>query len=71
MFYQCRLSRGDAHTVGWLEERGAKVGAFVQLLSADGEFWHVDEVYKPGLSAEALRQKQTNDRNSLPSLVGR
>ena len=68
MFYQCKMRRGDAETVGWIEERGAKVGRSVELLTGDGMFWTVTEVSKIGLDEKALRDKQARDRNSLPSL---
>ena len=31
-YFQCRLQQGDAHTVGWIEERGARKGAQVEIL---------------------------------------
>lgn len=72
MFYQCELTAKDgAKTKAWIDERGAKEGALVELLTADGKFWTVEKVYQPGLTGEALRQKQANDRNALPSIVRR
>lgn len=71
MYYQCRMRRGDAETVGWIEERAARLGAEIQLLSGDGQFWRVVEVYHPGLEDDVLRAKQANDRNALPSIIGR
>lgn len=68
-YYQCKFRRGSAETVGWIEERGATVGNQVELLTADGQFWDVIEVYPFSMEEEALRTKQKNDRNSLPSLV--
>lgn len=68
-FYQCKMRQGAAETIGWIEERGAKVGAEVELLTADGKFWSIAEVYQPGLEESALRDKQARDRNCLPSLV--
>ena len=70
MYYQCRLTCPTGETVGWIEARGAKKGAQVELLTADGKFWTVAEVYKPGLTQKALQTKQANDRNSLPSIIG-
>jgi len=69
LFYQCLLSKpsGDT-TMGWIEERGAIKGASVELKTADGEFWNVSEVYQPPMEEAALRAKQANDRNALPSL---
>jgi hypothetical protein len=40
-YYQCRLRRGESETIGWIAERGAKVGASVELETADGERWNV------------------------------
>ncbi len=70
IYYQCKLRNGSAETVGWVEERGAKVGVDVEL-AEDGSFWRVLEVWRPGLDEAALRSKQKNDRNALPSLVGK
>jgi hypothetical protein len=69
-YFQCELSREGHTTVAWIEERGAKVGASVELKSADGEFWRVKKVYAHDLDEAALRQKQANDRNALPSIIG-
>ena len=68
-YYQCRLRRAESETIGWIEERGAKVGASVELKTADGERWDVVEVFTPGLDAAKLREKQQNDRNALPSIA--
>jgi hypothetical protein len=68
-YFQCELRQGDAKTIGWIEERGAKVGASVELLTADKKFWVVTQVYPGGLEEKVLRAKQANDRNCLPSLV--
>jgi hypothetical protein len=67
MYFQCKMRRGNAETVAWIEERGAKVGAEVELTTADGECCKVVEVWQPGMEEEALRAKQAADRNSLPS----
>ena len=70
-YYQCRFRRGDPETIAWIEERGAKIGALVELKTADGERWDVIEVFTPGLDEAKLREKQQNDRNALPSIAGR
>lgn len=80
-YKQCELRQGERVTVGWIEKRGAKVGASVELKGAnydsvemeteDGDFWRVAEVYGIELSEVVLRQKQANDRNALPSIIGR
>lgn len=58
---------GITETVLWIEERGAKVGASVELVG-DG-FWTVTAVYNH-MTGEALRDKQQKDRGSLPSTIG-
>lgn len=65
---QCELSRGTERAVLWIENRGAKQGATVELIG-EGE-WHVDKVYGFDLPAEALRAKQRMDRGALPSIIG-
>ena len=70
-YYQCRFRRGDPETIAWIEERGAKVGASVELKTAYGERWNVIEMFVPGLDEAKLREKQQHDRNALPSIAGR
>ena len=72
LWYQCKLESPDGGLmVGWIEQRGALVGANVELKSADGGFWRVAEVYQPPMDGTALRAKQANDRNALPSIIGK
>jgi hypothetical protein len=66
-YFQCRLRRGDAQTVGWIEARGAKVGASVELLPSR-ERWEVTEVYEHGLPEDYLKELQSMHRRSLPSI---
>jgi hypothetical protein len=68
--YQCRMSEvnGTGRTVGWIPERGAKVGKLVELKEFDGAIYRVDEVGMPGLDDRALAEKQARDRKSLASL---
>lgn len=69
--YQCDLSRGDARTRAYIEERGARLGASVELKEKGFEgFWRVDAVADTGIDAKALGEKQILDRDSLPSVVG-
>lgn len=70
IFYQCRLSRGIEKTVGWIPERGAIVGAQVELLEFGKELWKVDEVFNTPMTQTQLSDKQRRDRGSLSSLVG-
>lgn len=69
MYKQCKLRRGSAWTTAWIEERGAKVGAHIELLSDDGQFWDVAEVYHYAMDEQTLRAKQNRDRNPFASLM--
>jgi hypothetical protein len=64
-FYQCRLQQARATIVGWIEARGAKLGAHVELPECGG-LWRVAAVYQPPLEAEVLREKQRVDRKGMP-----
>lgn len=76
VFQQCRLYRftanGTETTTGWIEERGAKVGATVELLPGrgmvHGELWHVDAVFLPKIPESMLKEHQRLNRGSLPSV---
>jgi hypothetical protein len=53
------MGNGDKRTVGYIEERGAKVGKQVELVDVDGEFWDVLSVGY-SMSKEAFqRQNRT------------
>jgi len=72
--YQCKLSRkvGGVLEVmsSWIDSRGATVGVEVELLPNDGKgMWKVDKVFTPPVTAAALQEKQSRDRNSLPSIM--
>lgn len=71
LMFQCRLRRGNAEQVAWIEARGANVGNSVELSSGDGFFWRVAEVYDHAIDEKLLREKQARDRNALPSIAGR
>jgi hypothetical protein len=69
-YFQCRFRRGSERTVAWIDERGAKVGARVQLTSLDdGSAWDVETVGKPGLESAALTDLQRLNRKSLSSIM--
>lgn len=55
LYRQCELSHGTGRTVGWIEERGAILGASVELISGDGEFWTVDTVGDKTITHDQLR----------------
>lgn len=66
-YYQCHLTRGCTETTRWIEGRGAKVGATVEVLP-DRELWTVTKVFHPGLPESVLRDNQRLNRGSLPSV---
>lgn len=66
-YYQCRLRRGNTETVGWIEARGAREGARVELLPSR-ELWDVVEVFDHGVPQDDLKEQQRLNRNSLPSV---
>lgn len=67
-FYQCALHQGDTRTVGWIEARGAKSGARVELKGQSG-LWDVVSVFQPPIDATWLDDKRRRDRGSLKSLA--
>jgi hypothetical protein len=71
-FYQCRFRRGSERTVAWIEARGAKLGAQVELTTLDdGGPWLVEAVQSAPLAAEALKDMQDMNRNEFASLKRR
>jgi hypothetical protein len=68
LYYQCRLRRGVSQTTRWIEQRGAKVGATVEVLP-DRELWKVVEVYRSTpMPEDALKEHQRMHRGSLASI---
>lgn len=65
--YQCRLRQGEARAVGWIEARGAKLGARVEVPELGG-LWLVTAVDEPPLQAVWLREKQRVDRKGMPTI---
>jgi hypothetical protein len=56
--------------VAWIEARGAKVGAQVELASLDDEGpWEVEAVLGAPLAAAALQDLQRLNRRSLSSIM--
>ncbi len=69
-FHQCRFRRGTERTVAWIEARGAKVGAQVELKTLDDLGpWIVEAVFGAPLEAEALADLQRLNRKSLSSIM--
>jgi hypothetical protein len=65
-FFQCRLQQDYCTVVGWIEERGAIMGARVEIPECGG-LWRVAAVYQPPIDAAWLRGKQRIDRKGMPS----
>jgi hypothetical protein len=69
-FYQCRFRRGSERTVAWIEARGAKVGAWVELETLDNEGpWEVEAVFDAPLEDRSLKDLQRLNRKSLSSIM--
>lgn len=70
-YYQCRFSQPEGETsretIGWIEGRGAKVGALVELKGEDG-LWRVETVSE-GIDLEEFRKRTTASRTKWASLV--
>ena len=66
-FRQCRLAQNNFYTIGWIEDRGAKVGAFVEVDELGG-LWEVIDVSSHSMTQNDLREKQRVDRGSLKSI---
>lgn len=62
----CLLRRDKAHTVGWIEQRGAKVGVQVELEGEDG-LWQVIEVHGPGRTLASRKETEKRVRRGMPS----
>lgn len=54
---QCLLKNDNETQTAWIESRGAKKGARVELKTEDGEFWTVEEVYDT-VDAQTLYEHQ-------------
>jgi hypothetical protein len=66
-YFQCRLQQNNAMTVGWIEERGARIGALVEIPELGG-LWRVTTVCPRPLDASWLREKQRVDRKGMPDI---
>jgi len=66
-YHQCLLTRDGLKQTAWIEERGAKQGATVEV-KFDKSLWHVEHVYHPGVEAADLHKKQERDRGCFASI---
>lgn len=70
LYYQCRFRRGTERTVAWIEARGAKIGAQVELTTLDENGpWVVEDVSRAPLEEDALKDLQRLNRKSLSSIM--
>lgn len=69
-YYQCDLSQGSTRTTAYIEERGAKLGARVEIKTSgfDG-LWEVIQVADKGIEGAILSELQKNNRNSFGSIL--
>jgi len=58
IYNQCLLERDGAQQVAWIESRGAKVGARVEI-KEDGLFWTVKQV-RGSAPAETIKKNERN-----------
>ncbi len=68
-YHWCQLANGDKRTAGYIEERGAKVGAKVELTELDGEFWEVLSV-GDAVSKDFVRSNERRFKDFQASLKG-
>jgi len=61
-YRQCGLARDNQRTVGWIETRGAKMGASVEI---EGQFWEVTGV---GSSEKTMEEIDRVGRAKMPSI---
>jgi hypothetical protein len=66
-YFQCTLRRGPGVKTGWIESRGARVGARVEVLP-ERELWDVVRVFDHGIPEDMLKEQQRLHRGSLPSV---
>jgi hypothetical protein len=54
-YYWCTLKKGTTTTMGYIEERGAKLGTSVELIEDNSELWEVVCVSEQPVSKEYVR----------------
>lgn len=68
-YYQCHLAMvrcPNIRTTGWIEAKGAIVGAKVEILP-QGEFWEVLQVHGIEASKELVKDMEADYRAGMPS----
>lgn len=69
LYYWCFLRNGNKHTAGYIPEMGAKVGALVEMVDLDGEFWTVESVGRSA-TKEYVRANEKKFKDFQHSLKG-
>ncbi|MEM9139979.1 MAG: hypothetical protein AAGB15_09100 [Pseudomonadota bacterium] len=69
MFHWCNLANGSKRTCGYIEARGAIVGAKVELVDLDGELWEVLSVGE-GVPKDQVRKNEMKFKAFQDSLKG-
>lgn len=71
-YHQCDLANGNARTRAYIAERGAIIGARVELREGgyDDGLWTVTSVGYPGLDEALLSEQQRKSRNAFGSIDG-
>ena len=67
LYHQCRLRQDTTFEVAWIEARGAKRGARVEIPGLGG-LWLVETVCPIPMAADRLREKQRVDRKGMPDI---
>jgi hypothetical protein len=66
LHFHCLLRRDKTHTIGWIDQRGARVGVRVEFEGEDG-LWDVIEVHGPGRSLPSLKDTERRVRRGMPA----
>ena len=69
LYHWCNLASGDKRTCGYIEARGARVGAIVELVDYEGELWEVLSV-ETGVPKEQVRKNAKRFKAFQDSLRG-
>lgn len=70
LYRQCRFRRGHERTVAWIEARGAKPDAWVELTTLDDKGpWQVEAVFAASLKSVALETLQRMSRTFVSDFV--
>lgn len=67
IYFQCKMRQGDEIIVGWIEARGARVGAMVEVKDKGG-FWEVLAVPDTGVAKQVLSEMNATKRKGFKSI---